>query len=286
MGISLTREFMIAALAAIAAAAVVFTLGFPFLGRGGVSTSSSASSASRSSAKRCAPRRWRACAAASAGQCARHNAPRRRPRIRQEHRRSLLAAEDVRRREHRRCAGPRRLSRAGAAQHLRVLPASLRRSRCSSLAFAYLSLTIFHDKPLYLNAIYALFLGLIGAYLPTLMLQEPHDQAAAVDQARLAGCTRPDAALRRGRHVGRARLQARRQGDRHAERRARRRDHAHHRRAQLPRRPHPRLRQSRQAHRPRRGEIGDDLADPGRSLRHQRRHRRCASWPRKAARRA
>ena len=33
----MTREFMIAALAAIAAAAVVFTLGFSFLGRGGVS---------------------------------------------------------------------------------------------------------------------------------------------------------------------------------------------------------------------------------------------------------
>ena len=34
MGQFMTREFMIAALAAIAAAAVVFTLGFSFLGRG------------------------------------------------------------------------------------------------------------------------------------------------------------------------------------------------------------------------------------------------------------
>ena len=39
------------------------------------------------------------------------------------------------------------------------------------LAFAYLSLTVFAEKPLYLNAIYALFLGLVGAYLPTLMLK-------------------------------------------------------------------------------------------------------------------
>ena len=33
----MTRDFLIAALAAISAAAVVFTLGFTFLGRGGVS---------------------------------------------------------------------------------------------------------------------------------------------------------------------------------------------------------------------------------------------------------
>jgi tight adherence protein C len=39
------------------------------------------------------------------------------------------------------------------------------------LSFAYLSLTIFADRPLWMNALYALFLGLIGAYLPTLMLQ-------------------------------------------------------------------------------------------------------------------
>ena len=39
------------------------------------------------------------------------------------------------------------------------------------LSFAYLSLTIFADRPLWMNAIYALFLGLVGAYLPTLMLK-------------------------------------------------------------------------------------------------------------------
>lgn len=39
------------------------------------------------------------------------------------------------------------------------------------IAFGYLSFTIFADKPPYLNALYALFLGLIGAYLPVIMLK-------------------------------------------------------------------------------------------------------------------
>lgn len=39
------------------------------------------------------------------------------------------------------------------------------------LAFVYLSATVFADRPLWLNAVYALFLGLIGAYLPVLLLK-------------------------------------------------------------------------------------------------------------------
>ena len=39
------------------------------------------------------------------------------------------------------------------------------------LAFGYLSLTVFADKPLWMNAIYALLVGLIGAYLPAVLLQ-------------------------------------------------------------------------------------------------------------------
>ena len=38
-------------------------------------------------------------------------------------------------------------------------------------AFGYLSLTIFADRPLWMNAIYALFVGLLGAYLPVLLLK-------------------------------------------------------------------------------------------------------------------
>ncbi len=39
------------------------------------------------------------------------------------------------------------------------------------LAFGYLSLAVFADKPLYLNALYALMIGLVGAYLPVLILK-------------------------------------------------------------------------------------------------------------------
>lgn len=39
------------------------------------------------------------------------------------------------------------------------------------LALAYLSLTVFADKPLWLNAVYALAVGLVGAYLPILLLK-------------------------------------------------------------------------------------------------------------------
>jgi len=39
------------------------------------------------------------------------------------------------------------------------------------LAFGYLSLTVFADKPLWMNAIYALLVGLIGAYLPNVLLK-------------------------------------------------------------------------------------------------------------------
>jgi len=38
-------------------------------------------------------------------------------------------------------------------------------------AFAYLALTVMKENPIYMSAIYSLFIGLIGAYLPTLMLR-------------------------------------------------------------------------------------------------------------------
>lgn len=40
-----------------------------------------------------------------------------------------------------------------------------------ALTFLYLSFIIFTDRPLWLNAIYALFVGLLGAYLPVLLLK-------------------------------------------------------------------------------------------------------------------
>src|SRR5439155_26469347 len=39
------------------------------------------------------------------------------------------------------------------------------------IAFGYLSLTIFADRPLLLNALYALGIGIAGAYLPVLLLK-------------------------------------------------------------------------------------------------------------------
>lgn len=39
------------------------------------------------------------------------------------------------------------------------------------LAFIYMSATVLADRPLWMNAIYALFIGLIGAYLPVLLLK-------------------------------------------------------------------------------------------------------------------
>jgi tight adherence protein C len=51
------------------------------------------------------------------------------------------------------------------------------------LAFAYLSLTVFADRPLWMNAIYALFVGLLGAYLPVLLLKNQTIKRQ-LDQAR------------------------------------------------------------------------------------------------------
>jgi tight adherence protein C len=39
-----------------------------------------------------------------------------------------------------------------------------------AISFAYLALTVMKDNPIYMSALYALFLGLVGAYLPTLLL--------------------------------------------------------------------------------------------------------------------
>lgn len=39
------------------------------------------------------------------------------------------------------------------------------------LGFGYLQLTIFQDRPMWMNAIYGLFIGLLGSYLPVLLLK-------------------------------------------------------------------------------------------------------------------
>src|SRR6195952_4939331 len=165
----INRELLIAVLAAIAAAAVVFTLGFSFLGRGGANM--------KQRIKRVALEREKMRAEEMA---------RLRGGNREQNTRTLRHLPG---REYVKNVVDRfslqkmfadentvdALARAGyrgqGPLNTYVFARFLPPFALFVLAFGYLSLTIFHDKPLYLNAIYALFLGLIGAYLPTLMLK-------------------------------------------------------------------------------------------------------------------
>ena len=166
----MTREFMIAALAAVSAAAVVFTLGFTLLGRNSVSV--------KQRIKRVALEREKMRAEEMA-------------RLRGR------GSEQEQTRTMRRAAGRQSiqnvverfsLQKAFADENTgdALAMAGLRGQGALNayvfarfvspfvlfvLAFVYLQFTIFADKPLYLNAIYALFLGLVGAYLPTLWLK-------------------------------------------------------------------------------------------------------------------
>ncbi len=167
----MTRDFLIAALAAVSAAAVVFTLGFSFLGRGGT------------------------------------NIKQRIKRVALE--REKMRAEEMARLRGRGAEQPeqsRTIRRGGGKQSIQniVERFSLQKAFADEntadalaraglrgqgplngyvfarfvtpfllflLAFLYLQLTVFADKPAYLNAMYAIFIGLIGAYLPTLWLR-------------------------------------------------------------------------------------------------------------------
>lgn len=166
----MTREFLIAALAAVSAAAVVFTLGFTFLGRNGVNV--------KQRIKRVALEREKMRAEEMA-------------RLRGR------GTEQEQTRTMRRAAGRQSiqnvverfslqkafadentvdaLSMAGlrgqGALNAYVFARFVSPFALFVVAFFYLQLTVFSDKPLYLNAIYALFIGLIGAYLPTLWLR-------------------------------------------------------------------------------------------------------------------
>jgi len=164
-----TRDFLIAALAAVAAAATVFTLGFSLLGRRGISM--------RQRIKRVALEREKMRA--------------------EEMARLRGGQQDTGRGSIRRVAGRESIKNIVERFSLQKLFAdektvdALARAGYRGqgplntyvflrfvtpfalfiLSFGYMSLTIFHDKPLYLNAMYAVFVGLIGAYLPTLMLR-------------------------------------------------------------------------------------------------------------------
>jgi tight adherence protein C len=164
-----TRDFMIAALAAVAAAAVVFTLGFSLLGRSGTTI--------KQRIKRVALEREKMRA---------EEMTRLRGTGQQDNTRSI-----------RRVAGREyvtnvvnrfslqkmfadentvdALARAGyrgqGPLNTYVFARFVTPFAMFVLTFAYLSLTVFHDKPLYLNALYAVVLGLIGAFLPNVVLK-------------------------------------------------------------------------------------------------------------------
>ncbi|WP_291307504.1 type II secretion system F family protein [Devosia sp. 67-54] len=166
----MTREFLIAALAAIAAAAVVFTVGFSFLGSSGTSM--------KQRIKRVALER---------------------EKMRAEEMARLRGGsqQDTPRGSIRRVAGREyvtnvvnrfslqkmfadentidALARAGyrgqGPLNTYVFSRFVTPFVLFVLAFGYLSLTVFAEKPLYLNALYALAVGLVGAFLPNLLLK-------------------------------------------------------------------------------------------------------------------
>jgi tight adherence protein C len=171
MGAFFTRDFLIAALAAVAAAAVVFTLGFSFLGRTGTTM--------KQRIKRVALEREKMRAEEMA-------------RLRgrgQEDQRGASTMRRVAGREYVNSVVDRfslqklfadektvdQLARAGyrgqGPLNTYVFARFVTPFALFVLAFAYLSLTVFKDKPLYLNAIYALLVGLIGAFLPNVLLK-------------------------------------------------------------------------------------------------------------------
>ena len=166
----MTRDFLIAALAAVSAAAVVFTLGFTFLGRGGVTV--------KQRIKRVALEREKMRAEEMArlrGKGTEQEGPRsaRRAAGRQSiqnvvERFSLQKAFAD---ENTGDALARAGLRGQGALNAYVFARFVSPFVLFVLAFVYLQFTVFADKPLYLNAIYALFLGLVGAYLPTLWLR-------------------------------------------------------------------------------------------------------------------
>jgi tight adherence protein C len=162
----MTREFLIAALAAIAAAAVVFTVGFSFLGRGGVSM--------KQRIKRVALEREKMRAEEMARLRGGSQQDNPRGSIRRVAGREYVTNVVNRFSLQKMFADENTidaLARAGyrgqGPLNTYVFARFVTPFVLFVLAFGYLSLTVFAEKPLYLNAIYALFIGLIGAYLPT-----------------------------------------------------------------------------------------------------------------------
>lgn len=167
----ISRDLLIAALAAISAAAVVFTLGMSLLGRSGVSMKQRIRRVALEREKMRAEEMARLRGGGGQQDNARGSIRRVAGReyvtsvVNRFSLQKMFADENT----------VEALARAGyrgqAPLNAYVFARFVTPFVLFVLAFAYLSLTVFADKPLYLNAIYALFIGLIGAYLPTLMLK-------------------------------------------------------------------------------------------------------------------
>jgi len=167
----MTREFLIAALAAVSVAAVVFTLGFTFLGRSGTSVKQRikrvALEREKMRAEEMARLRGRGGDQQEQARTMRRAAGRQSIQNVVERFSLQKAFADDGTGDALAMAGLRGQSALNAYVFARfVSPFVL-----FVIAFIYLQFTVFADKPLYLNAIYALFIGLIGAYLPTLWLK-------------------------------------------------------------------------------------------------------------------
>jgi|EndMetStandDraft_3_1072993.scaffolds.fasta_scaffold94058_2 tight adherence protein C len=166
----MTRDFLIAALAAIAAGAVVFTLGFSLLGKSG--------NTMKQRIKRVALERDKMRAEEMARLRGRGEQQEQTRTIRRASGKQYVqnvverfslqkAFADENTGEALARAGFRGQGPLNAYVFARfITPFFL-----FILTFAYLQFTIFADKPPYLNAMYAVFFGLIGAYLPTLWLK-------------------------------------------------------------------------------------------------------------------
>ncbi|MEO6014790.1 MAG: type II secretion system F family protein [Devosia sp.] len=166
----MTREFLIAALAAISAGAVVFTLGFSLLGKSGANV--------KQRIKRVALEREKMRAEEMTRLRGRGNqAPEQRGIRRvagREYVKNVVERFSLQKAFADENTGEQ-LARAGfrgqGPMNAFVFSRFITPFILFVVAFLYLQFTIFADKPLYLNAIYAVFIGLVGAYLPTVWLK-------------------------------------------------------------------------------------------------------------------
>ena len=168
----LTRDFMIAALAAVSAAAVVFTLGMTLFGGSG---SNLKQRIRRVAVEREKLRAEEMARLRGGGQGADADQTRSIRRVA-----SRQYVQDIVDRFSLQKAFADEntvdaLARAGfrgqAPLNAYVFSRFVAPFAMFFLSLAYLQLTVFADRPIYINAIYALFLGLLGIYLPTLWLR-------------------------------------------------------------------------------------------------------------------